>query len=139
MKTQHSNRLNLCHILIKLIVSSRKKNFKNSYRRQKLKPLILYTKMQNQSGASMLMPMTSTYPYVLADTIYTYYQDKLGLTHYLFFVGNNSSGKSNNLRVLQYLAYRNMTSTDITEQISINSLVVWKKEEEQYVRMRLIT
>ena len=49
-----------------------------------------------------------------ADTIYTYYQDKIGLSHYLFFVGNNSSGKSNNLRVLQYLAYRNMTSTDIT-------------------------
>jgi hypothetical protein len=49
-----------------------------------------------------------------ADTVYTYYQDKIGLTHYLFFVGNNTSGKSNNLRVLQQLAYRNMTSTDIT-------------------------
>ena len=49
-----------------------------------------------------------------ADTIYTYYQGKIGLTHYLFFVGNNTSGKSNNLRVLQYLAYRNMMSTDIT-------------------------
>lgn len=49
-----------------------------------------------------------------ADTIYTYFQDKIGLTHYLFFVGNVGSGKSNNLRILQYLAYRNMTSTDIT-------------------------
>jgi hypothetical protein len=49
-----------------------------------------------------------------ADTIYTYYQDKIGLTHYLFFVGNNGSGKSNNLRVFQFLAYRNMTSTDMT-------------------------
>jgi hypothetical protein len=48
------------------------------------------------------------------DTIYTYFQDKIGLTHYLFFVGNVGSGKSNNLRILQYLAYRNMTSTDIT-------------------------
>jgi hypothetical protein len=49
-----------------------------------------------------------------ADTLYTYYQDRVGLTHYLFFVGNNGSGKSNNLRVFQQLAYRNMTSTDIT-------------------------
>ncbi|HJS81987.1 MAG TPA: hypothetical protein VJ742_04045, partial [Nitrososphaera sp.] len=49
-----------------------------------------------------------------ADTIYSYYQDKIGLTHYVFFVGNNSSGKSNNLRVFQQLAYRNMTSTDVT-------------------------
>jgi hypothetical protein len=49
-----------------------------------------------------------------ADTVYTYYQDKIGLTHYLFFVGNVGSGKSNNLRVMQSLAYRNMTSTDIT-------------------------
>ncbi len=48
------------------------------------------------------------------DTIYTYFQDKIGLTHYLFFVGNVGSGKSNNLRILQCLAYRNMTSTDIT-------------------------
>jgi hypothetical protein len=49
-----------------------------------------------------------------ADTLFTYYQDKIGLTHYLFFVGNNSSGKSNNLTVLHFLAYRNFTSTDIT-------------------------
>lgn len=49
-----------------------------------------------------------------ADTIFTYFQDKIGLTHYLFFVGNNGSGKSNNLKVFQQLAYRNMTSTDVT-------------------------
>jgi hypothetical protein len=49
-----------------------------------------------------------------ADTIFTYFQDKIGLTHYLFFVGGNNSGKSNNLAVLHLLAYRNMTSTDIT-------------------------
>ena len=45
-----------------------------------------------------------------ADTIYTYYQDKVGLTHYLFFIGDNASGKSNNLRVLNTLAYRNFIS-----------------------------
>jgi hypothetical protein len=49
-----------------------------------------------------------------ADTIFTYYQDKIGLTHYLFFVGNNASGKSNNLTLLHFLAYRNFTSTDMT-------------------------
>ena len=49
-----------------------------------------------------------------ADTIYTYFQDKLGLTHYLFFVGGNTSGKSNNLTVFHFLAYRNMTSSDMT-------------------------
>jgi hypothetical protein len=49
-----------------------------------------------------------------ADTIFTYFQDKIGLTHYLFFVGGPDSGKSNNLTVLHFLAYRNMTSSDIT-------------------------
>lgn len=49
-----------------------------------------------------------------ADTIFTYFQDKIGLTHYLFFVGNTNCGKSNNLSVFNLLAYRNMTSTDIT-------------------------
>jgi hypothetical protein len=43
-----------------------------------------------------------------ADTIFTYFQDKIGLTHYLFFVGGNDSGKTNNLWVLHFLAYRNM-------------------------------
>lgn len=49
-----------------------------------------------------------------ADTIFTYFQDKIGLTHYLFFVGNPASGKSNNLTVFQHLAYRNMTSSDMS-------------------------
>jgi hypothetical protein len=49
-----------------------------------------------------------------ADTIFTYYQDKIGSTHYLFFVGSPGSGKSNNLLVLKYLTYRNFMSTDMT-------------------------
>jgi hypothetical protein len=49
-----------------------------------------------------------------ADTIFTYFQDKIGLTHYLFFVGGNTSGKSNNLTVLHYLAYRNMMDSGMT-------------------------
>lgn len=49
-----------------------------------------------------------------ADTIFTYLQDKAGMTHYLFFVGGPGSGKSNNLEVFHFLAYRNMTSAGIT-------------------------
>jgi hypothetical protein len=49
-----------------------------------------------------------------ADTIFSYLQDKIGLTHYLFFIGNNGSGKSNNLVIFYYLGYRNMMSTDVT-------------------------
>jgi hypothetical protein len=49
-----------------------------------------------------------------ADTVFTYFQDKLGLTHYIFFIGDNDVGKSNNLHILNFLAYRNMLSTDMT-------------------------
>ena len=45
-----------------------------------------------------------------ADTIFTYYQNVAGMTHYLYFVGGPGSGKSNNLEVFHNLAYRNMTS-----------------------------
>ena len=44
----------------------------------------------------------------------SYFQEKIGLTHYLFFTGGNNSGKSNNLTKIHYTAYRNMMSTDIT-------------------------
>ena len=49
-----------------------------------------------------------------ADSIFSYYQDVLGMTHYLFFIGDNDVGKSNNLHVINFLAYRNMLSTDMT-------------------------
>ena len=50
----------------------------------------------------------------VADTIFTYFQDKLGMTHYLLFVGDNNAGKSNNLAVFQYLGYRALFDTSIT-------------------------
>jgi hypothetical protein len=56
------------------------------------------------------------------DTIFSYFQDLLGLTHYLFFTGNNSGGKSNNLYVLHFLAYRNLMSTDMTSANIFRSL-----------------
>jgi hypothetical protein len=49
-----------------------------------------------------------------ADTILTYLQDVLGMTHYIFFVGAPDSGKSNRLMVFNFLAYRNFMSTDVT-------------------------
>ena len=49
-----------------------------------------------------------------ADTIFTYFQDSLGMTHYLFFVGSPDSGKSNRHLVFNFLAYRNFMSTDVT-------------------------
>jgi hypothetical protein len=49
-----------------------------------------------------------------ADTIFTYYQDILGMTHYLFFVGSPDSGKSNKLCLFNVLAYRNFMSSDTT-------------------------
>ncbi|MPZ07061.1 MAG: hypothetical protein GEU26_11715 [Nitrososphaeraceae archaeon] len=48
------------------------------------------------------------------DTIFTYFQDKLGTTHYDFFVGDNGTGKSNNLHMFNILAYRNVLSSDMT-------------------------
>lgn len=48
------------------------------------------------------------------DTIFTYFQDKLGTTHYDFFVGDNGTGKSNNLHMFNLLAYRNVLSSDMT-------------------------
>lgn len=49
-----------------------------------------------------------------ADTIFTYYQDAIGMTHYLFFVGDNDSGKSNNLVVFNQIGYRNLMSVGIS-------------------------
>ena len=37
------------------------------------------------------------------DTIFTYYQDILGTTHYDFFVGDNGTGKTNNLHLFNLL------------------------------------
>lgn len=49
-----------------------------------------------------------------ADTILTYFQDKLGMTHYLLFVGDNNTGKSNALRIFHHLGYRSLFDTSIT-------------------------
>ena len=42
------------------------------------------------------------------DTMFTYKQDVIGTTHYLFFIADNDAGKSNNLKLFNILAYRNL-------------------------------
>ena len=49
-----------------------------------------------------------------ADIIFTYFQDKLGMTHYLLIVGDNNTGKSNILLVFSFLGYRPILDTAIT-------------------------
>jgi len=48
------------------------------------------------------------------DCFFTYFQDKLGMTHYLFFVGDNEAGKSTKLFLFKYLAYRPFLGIDIS-------------------------
>ncbi len=50
----------------------------------------------------------------VADTIFSYFQDKLGMTHYLWIVGNNNTGKSNILLLFSLLGYRAVYDTAIT-------------------------
>jgi hypothetical protein len=57
-----------------------------------------------------------------ADTIFTYFQDRIGLTHYLFFVGDGDTGKSNNLTVIEYVGYRVFKSIGITSANIYTSL-----------------
>ena len=49
-----------------------------------------------------------------ADIIFTYFQDRLRMTHYLLIVGDNNTGKSNILLVFSFLAYRSILDTAIT-------------------------
>ena len=49
-----------------------------------------------------------------ADIIFTYFQDRLRMTHYLLFVGDNNTGKNNILLVFSLLAYRPILDTAIT-------------------------
>jgi hypothetical protein len=50
-----------------------------------------------------------------ADTVFTWFQDIFGQTHYLYFYGDNNSGKTINLQFLSLLGYRAMYDVDITD------------------------
>jgi hypothetical protein len=49
-----------------------------------------------------------------ADCIFTLFQDKLGSTHYLFFLADTEAGKSANLIMLKVLGYRCFLGVDIS-------------------------
>ena len=49
-----------------------------------------------------------------ADTIFSYFQDRMGMTHYLLIVGDNNTGKSNILLLFSILGYRALYDTSIT-------------------------
>lgn len=57
-----------------------------------------------------------------ADNVFTYFQDKMGMTHYLLFIGDNNSGKSNALRVFHNLGYRPQFEVDTTSANIYNFL-----------------
>ena len=57
-----------------------------------------------------------------ADTIFTYFQDRIGTTHYLFFIADNDAGKSNNLKMFNILGYRNLMNTSMTHANIYNFL-----------------
>lgn len=69
---------------------------------------------RREISKTIMKSFTSHVRSTVSASLDTYFQDKIGMTHYLFFVGNNNCGKSNNLYVLKFLAYRNFTSTDMT-------------------------
>ena len=48
------------------------------------------------------------------DLIFTYFQDKMGMCHYLLIVGDNNTGKSNILLLFSILGYRALYDTSIT-------------------------
>ncbi len=50
-----------------------------------------------------------------ADTIFTYFQDKLGMIHYLLFVGGNNMGKTSALKIFNELAYRPLYDVSLTQ------------------------
>jgi hypothetical protein len=51
---------------------------------------------------------------ITVSIIFTYYQDRVGTTHYLFFVGPPNCGKTNNLTLFEEMAYRCMSSSGLT-------------------------
>lgn len=56
---------------------------------------------------------------VAADIIFTYFQDKIGKTHYIFVYGEPASGKGAILECFNQLAYRGVQVTDATQLASI--------------------
>jgi hypothetical protein len=73
----------------------------------------LYTDVK--TVAKKYIAASDTHHIIIAgDVIFTYFQDIFGQTHYLYFYGDNGTGKTINLQLLSLLAYRAMYDVDIT-------------------------
>ena len=72
---------------------------------------------------------------VTLSIIFTYYQDRVGTTHYLFFVGPPNCGKTNNLTLFEEMAYRCMGSSGL---IAANIYTFWDawRRDGYYSRRR---
>lgn len=57
-----------------------------------------------------------------ADTIYTYFQDKIGPTHYLYIIGDNETGKTAYENTMEQVCYRPYTSVSFSDASHYRSL-----------------
>ena len=64
---------------------------------------------------------------VTLSIIFTYYQDRVGTTHYLFFVGPPNCGKTNNLTLFEEMAYRCMASSGLSAANIYTFLGSWEE------------
>jgi len=70
------------------------------------------------------------YTLLVGDTIWSYFQDRFGYTHYVIIVGDNDSGKNSALSVYRYLGYRVFY---ITSASAANYYTVLGNKEEGQV------
>ena len=63
-----------------------------------------------------------------ADCIFTFYQDILGMTHYLFFAGPPDSGKSNKLLIFNFAV--GTDGTDGTDSVGLGAYISAPDNEE---------
>jgi hypothetical protein len=75
----------------------------------------LYIRVKKKQAKKYIDSSDTHLTILAADTVFTYFQDNFGQTHYLFFYGDNGSGKTINLLLLSLLGYRAMFDVDITE------------------------
>ena len=108
--------------LSKEYIFSSKEEIKQYIKRAKKETLdSLFKKVRNTWGKYLDID-NETLTICSADTIFTYFQDEMGMTHYLLFVGDNSTGKSNALRIFHHLGYRPLFDVSITSANIYNFL-----------------
>src|SRR5207344_2360121 len=68
-----------------------------------------------------------------ADTIYTYFQDKLGKTHYLYVIGDNETGKTAYGSTMKSICYRPFSSGSFSDAVLYRSLGFWQEGQVSHV------